>query len=228
MESFLLLALRNLVQAEQNDLTIQTLCKSCFGALKQADYFFKNDSKKREMAAAMLQKEGLQYNGTARIKHLLTVLDEDIGPDIIKSQIKREFKGLKIAPNYGCHALRPSNITEFDFPHAPQIFERIIRLTGAETLDWSRRLECCGHPLQEKNKAMANAMFQKKMVGAREAGADIMCSACNYCQIQFNESLEANTLSNPVPSILISQLLGLSMGVPSKKIGCDIPCGTSC
>ncbi|MGD9187656.1 MAG: heterodisulfide reductase-related iron-sulfur binding cluster, partial [Desulfobacteraceae bacterium] len=57
---------------------------------------------------------------------------------------------LRVAAHYGCHALRPANITGFDNPLTPTIFERLIEATGASIADWPLRLDCCGHPLWKK------------------------------------------------------------------------------
>jgi len=222
--SFLILAAKNLAIAEQQGLPILTLCKCCFGALKHADHYLKNDPHKKEMIVNLLKEEGLSFNGTTKIHHILTVLAMDIGYPAIEKQIRKKFSGLKIAPQYGCHALRPSNITQFDVPLAPTIFEKIIRLTGAEPVDWSKRLECCGNPLWEKNNQLSLDILQQKIDSARQASANMICTACNYCQFQFDE-IQKNSLeqasAEQFPSILISQLLGLSMGLSEKELNIE-------
>ena len=224
LRSYLLLAVRNLAMAEEQGLPILTLCKCCFGALKHADHYFKQDPVMKEMITGLLEEEGLHYRGTTEIRHILTVLDRE--RDTLRKLIKKPLTRLKIAPHYGCHALRPSNITGFDTPHSPKIFERIIRLTGATPLEWSRRLECCGDPLHEKNSTMSRTILQRKMDSARQAGADMICSACNYCQLQFDHPplpMTREPLENPIPSILVSELLGLAMGLPEKELGIPAP-----
>jgi len=200
------------------------LCQCCFGSLKHADHYLKNNPKKREMIVSLLKEEGLDFKGTTKIEHILTVFANQIGYSNIEKQITKKFKGLKIAPHYGCHALRPSNITQFDNPHAPTIFEQVIQLTGAEAVDWSKRLECCGNPLWEKNNELSLGILEQKIDSAKEASADMICSACNYCQLQFDEiqktALE-KTSAEQFPSIFISQLLGLSMGLSEKDLNIE-------
>jgi len=224
LDSFLILAAKNLAIAEQQGLPILTLCQCCFGSLKHADHYLKNNPLKREMIIGLLKEDGLDFKGTTKISHILTVLATDIGYPSIEKQINKKFSGLKIAPHYGCHALRPSNITQFDNPQAPTIFENIIRLTGAVPVEWSKRLECCGNPLWEKNNELSLGILEQKIDSAKHANADMICSACNYCQLQFDE-IQKNALektsSEQFPSIFISQLLGLSMGLPEKDLGID-------
>jgi len=224
LDSFLILAAKNLAIAEQQSLPILTLCQCCFGSLKHADHYLKNNPRKKEMIVNLLKEEGLDYKGTTKIEHILTVFANEIGYSSIEKQIQKKFTGLKIAPHYGCHALRPSNITLFDNPHAPTIFEDVIQLTGATPVDWSKRLECCGNPLWEKNNELSLGILEQKIDSARQAGAEMICSACNYCQLQFDEIQKtalAQKAEEQFPSIFISQLLGLSMGLSEKDLDID-------
>jgi len=224
LDSFLILAARNLAIAEQQGLPILTLCQCCFGSLKHADNYLKNNPLKKEIIKNLLKKEGLDFKGTTKIYHILTVLAREIEYQAIEKQITKKFNGLKIAPHYGCHALRPSNITRFDNPQAPTIFEEVIRLTGATPVEWSKRLECCGNPLWEKNDTLSLGILEQKIDSAKDASADMICSACNYCQLQFDE-IQKNTLektsAESFPSIFISQLLGLSMGLSEKELNIE-------
>jgi heterodisulfide reductase subunit B len=221
LDAFLILAAKNLALAEQQDLPILTLCQCCFGSLKHADHYLKNNPQKKEMIVSLLKEEGLDFKGTTKIEHILTVFANQIGYASIEKQITKKFTGLKIAPHYGCHALRPSNITQFDNPHAPTIFEQVIQLTGATPVDWSKRLECCGNPLWEKNNELSLGILEQKIDSAKEADAHMICSACNYCQLQFDEIQKnalAKTSADQFPSIFISQLLGLSMGFSENDL----------
>ena len=225
--SFILSAARNFAIAEKHDLNILTPCKCCFGSLKHADHFLRTNDKLKKNIQLFLQEEDLIWEGRSEVKHLLTVLSDDVGIDKIRTRIKHPVKGLKIAASYGCHALRPDNIVNFDNPLAPTIFENLVGATGAESVDWSKRLDCCGNPLWGKNSPLSLDLMQKKLVSARQAGADLLCSSCTYCQIQF-DSVQNSELSQikkndpgPLPSVLYPQLLGFSMGLGEKQLGLD-------
>ena len=217
LDGFLLLAIRNLAIAQTHHLPVLTLCKCCFGALKQAEHYFQNDWEKRVLINSMLEKEGLSYKGGVKIHHTLTLLDREIDKGVIQRSVTHPLDGIKVAASYGCHALRPSTITGFDdHPDAPTIFERIITLTGAEPVNWSKRLECCGNPLLEKNNSLARDFILKKYETADQEGADIICTACNYCHMQFEygrDLILKSGSTNPMPAILLTQLLGRAMGL---------------
>lgn len=226
LDAFLLSAMRNLALAQARNLHVLTLCKCCFGSFKQAEHHLKNDPDKKAVLNQILKKEGLvYYDGAVKIDHMLTLLDREIDENLIRKSITRPLDGIKVAPSYGCHALRPSTITGLDdHPDAPTIFERIITLTGAEPVNWSRRLECCGNPQLDKNNDLAQSFILEKYETAKQEGADIICIACNYCHMQFEHGLDLVRKSGsapPIPAILLTQLLGRAMGIKKKHTGLE-------
>jgi len=146
-----------------------------------------------------------------------------VGVEAIKKKIAKKFKGLKIAAHYGCHALRPSQVVQFDDPATPSIFDQLVEATGAESIAWPMRLECCGAPLLGAHDELSTQFTLKKLKNGRESGADYLCTACTYCQIQFDTVqqmiLSPRGLNHPLPSILYPQLLGLSMGIDPETLG---------
>lgn len=220
---FLLSSARNLALAEKRRLNVMALCKCCYGSLKKADFLIKENASLREEVNKTLKKEGLRYEGGIEVKHYLSVLYHEVGLTSIKEKVKRPFKGLKIATHYGCHALRPSQIVRFDDPVSPSLFDQLVEVTGAESVAWPMKLECCGAPLLGINDQLSADLTLKKLKNGRESGADYVCTACTYCQIQFDTVqqmiLSQRGLNHPLPSILYPQLLGLSMGIDSETLG---------
>jgi len=220
---FLLSSARNLALAEKRRLNVMALCKCCYGSLKKADYLMKDNASLRQEVNKTLEKEGLRYEGGVEVKHYLSVLYHEVGLTSIKEKVKKPFKGLKIATHYGCHALRPSQIVQFDDPVSPSLFDQLVEVTGAESITWPMKLECCGAPLWGIHDELSTDLTLKKLKNGRESGADYVCAACTYCQIQFDTVqqmiLSQRGLNHPLPSILYPQLLGLSMGIDSGTLG---------
>jgi heterodisulfide reductase subunit B len=181
-----------------------------------------NASLKKEVNS-ILEKEGLKYEGRIEVKHLLSVLHKDIGIQAIKGKMAMTFKGLKIATHYGCHVLRPSQVVGFDNPVAPSLFDQLVEATGAESIDWPMKLECCGAPLWGVNDRLSMDLTLKKLTDGKKSGADYVCAACPYCHLQFDKVqkmiLSQRNLNHPLPSILYSQLLGLSLGIDGEVLG---------
>jgi heterodisulfide reductase subunit B len=225
-KTFLLMAARNLALAELQDVNMLVLCKCCFGSLKKAAHVIKQDPLIQKEVNEFLAKEGLRYSGKTQIKHFLSVLYHDIGINVLKEKITRPFKGIKIATHYGCHALRPSDITEFDNPVAPVLFDELVSVTGAESIDWPLKLECCGAPMLGVNDTLSMDLTEKKLTDGIRAGADFLCVACPYCQMQYdNVQHMISSLRNTkyrLLSIVFPQLLGLSMGISGKALGMNM------
>jgi len=223
---FLLSSARNLALAEKRNLHILTLCKCCYGTLKKADHLLKEYPLLKEEVNQILKKEEIVYEGKVEIKHFLTVLLKEIGIEKIKEKIVRNYRGLKIATHYGCHALRPSEIVGFDNAVAPSIFDQLVEATGAESMDWQMKLECCGAPLLGINDELSMDLMLKKLQSGKEAGAEYLCVACPYCHLQFDSLqkrfLSQRGLNHPLPSILYTQLLGLSLGIDQKVLGLEM------
>jgi heterodisulfide reductase subunit B2 len=226
LKLYTLFSARNMALAEKRGLSILTLCKCCYGSLKMAAHLLKSDESLHKEINAILGKEGLEYNDGPEIKHLLTVLHRDIGLEELKKQISRPFEALNIATHYGCHALRPSNVTGFDDPVAPKLFDELVEATGARSVDWSLKLDCCGAPLLGINDELSMDLTEKKLADAKRSGADYLCVGCPWCQAQFDEvqSMIASMRGKDYhfQSLVYPQLLGLALGMDAQQLGVDL------
>ncbi|MEE9121703.1 MAG: CoB--CoM heterodisulfide reductase iron-sulfur subunit B family protein [Syntrophobacteria bacterium] len=222
-QTFVLFSARNLALAARENVNVMSLCKCCYGSLKKVDHLMKEDASLREEINSILQKEGLKYGEDIEVRHFLSVLYHEVGIEPIKEKIEKSFAGLKIATHYGCHALRPSQIVQFDDPVAPSIFDQLVEVTGAESIYWPTQLECCGAPLWGVNDDLSMDLTEKKLKDGKQSGADYLCAACPYCQIQFDTVQEMILADrggdHHLPSILYPQLLGLSMGINGETLG---------
>ncbi len=225
-KAFLLSSVRNLALAERLDLPMLIMCKCCFGSLKKAESLMNEDGKLQDEIREKLGEEGLAYEGKTRINHLLSVLYHDIGLETLRSRVSRPYKDLKIAVHYGCHILRPSSITQFDDPVAPTIFDKLVEITGAKSVDWDRKLECCGSHAMGIKDDLALSLTVKKLDSGMEGGADYLCTGCPYCQIQFDNVqemiLSGNGERKSIGSIIYPQLLGLSMDIEPGILGINM------
>jgi heterodisulfide reductase subunit B len=221
--AYLFSAARNLALAEAEELSILTPCKCCFGSYQHARYWLRRKPQLRRHINALLAEDGLCWEDRSDVFHLLSLLHRQVGEAALRARVNAPLAGVRIAAHYGCHALRPAEITGFDNPTAPRIFETLVAVTGATPVSWSRRTECCGNPLWEQNPRMSLALMEKKLQSAREAGADCLCTACTHCQLQFDgirrQRPEADPAEGKLSAMVYPQLLGLSMGLPPERLG---------
>jgi len=105
----------------------------------------------------------------------------------------------------------------------PHIFDELVEITGAYSVEWARKLDCCGAPLTGVNDRLARDMAAKKIASATEAGANYLCTACPYSHIQFdwvqNQMAAAAADGHRLAPILYPQLLGLGMGIDAAALG---------
>lgn len=214
LDAYLLLAARNLALAAARRLDVLTLCQCCYGSLRSAQHLLGSDQTVQAFVATALAQEGLTPAPSTRVHHLLDLLAKEVGPDAIAARVKTPQSGRTVAAHYGCHALRPSDIVALDNPHAPTIFERLLATAGARTVDWPRRLECCGAPIAAGSPVLADRMRAAKLADARDAGAGWLCTACPWCQEQL-----APAAPDGLRVVLYPQLLGLALGINAAELG---------
>lgn len=222
---FILSSARNLALSEKAGKDMMVLCKCCYGNMKAAQFHLEQHPELKKEVNQTLAKDGLEYRGKVNVRHFLSVLHEDIGQKKIKEKINKKFQKLNIAASVGCHALRPSKITGFDSASAPSLFDDLVKWTGAKSIDWSKKSECCGAPLVGINDELSLKLMCSKIANAREAGAHFMAVACPWTFLMFERSQPKITRENPswveLKPVLYSQLLGLSMGISVEELGIE-------
>jgi len=223
--AYLLSSAHNLALAEKEHLNIMTLCNCCYGSLKHANQILKERLPEREKVNASLHKEGLEYTGDVTVRHVLDILHAEIGIHGLNEKIKKRLNGLPIATHYGCHLLRPRQVAQFDPPADPSKFDDLVQVTGAKSIPWTKKLDCCGAPLWGVNDELSLDLTESKLSDAKQSGAEFLCVACPFCQMQFDRVQRIlNTrrgIRHPIPSILYTQLIGLALGIDAKTLGID-------
>jgi heterodisulfide reductase subunit B len=223
--AYLLSSARNLSLAEKEHLNIMTMCNCCYGSLKHADQILKEHLLERNEINASLNKEGLEYTGAVTVRHVLDILHVEIGIEGIREKIKKRLDGVQIATHYGCHLLRPRQVAQFDNPAAPSKFDDLVEVTGAKSISWREKLECCGSPLWGINDELSLDLTESKILDAKRSGADFLCVACPFCQLQFDRVQRIlhsrRGTDHTIPSILYTQLIGLALGIDIETLGID-------
>ncbi len=223
-DAYVFSSARNLALAEQAKADLLTVCSCCYGSLKQAGHLLRQDDALRASANVAIAGERLSCSGSANVRHLLEVLRDDVGLDRIRRERTRTFEGVKVACHYGCHLLRPSDVVRLDDAKSPSILDELVEATGATSVPWTSKLDCCGSPVWGLNDALSTELTARKVARAREGGADLLCVVCPYCFLQFDraqQALAAERRSETLPVILVHQLLGLSLGLDAAALGLD-------
>ncbi len=122
---------RNLALAERIGGQLVATCSSCFLNLFRVKAHIQKDPWLKPNLDNILAEIGLTYNGEVRVRHLLDVVVNDIGLDVVKDRVRQRLSGLTVAPYYGCQVVRP--YAEFDGPDLPTSMDQLITALGAES-----------------------------------------------------------------------------------------------
>jgi heterodisulfide reductase subunit B len=197
-------------------------CAACFSRLKTTQHKLETDAEKRRQVEFAI--EGPVPEGK-RVKHLLEILARDFGLEHLSAAVQKPLHGLKVACYYGCLLTRPPEVPELDCVEAPTIMEQVIRAAGAETVDWSHRLECCGANFTLSRPGVVLKLSGDILASARDAGANCIMVACPLCHgnldIRQQGIEEATGESFGLPVFYMTQLLALAVGVRMSKLGLD-------
>lgn len=223
-ESFMLAAACNLALAEHDGKDIITLCKCCLGTLKRAQSYLEQHKNLRSLVNDILGRDGLVYSGACQVRHLQSVLYQDLGTEMISDMVTNPFNGLKVAAFYGCHALRPSRVTNFDNPYDPHLIDDLLKAIGIDSVPWDGRIKCCGAPLREKNRTLSLETIEKRIAESNKAGAQVLNVDCPHTlkQVQWAfEALGGEGLGGLRGVAVYPQLLGLALGLDPRVLGLD-------
>jgi heterodisulfide reductase subunit B len=212
---------RNLAMAEKTGMDLVAPCSACYKNAYFTNKYLKEDADLAEHINYALEEDNLQFKGTIEVHHLIEVFADEIGAEEVKNKVTNPLKGLKVAAYYGCQIVRPRKNGET--VENPQFFEELISATGAEPVNFADRLRCCGGSLIMTSRQAALDMVRNILQNALDNEADVIATACPLCQInlecyqaQVNEEFGTNY---SMPVLYFTQLLGLSLGLPSKKLG---------
>ena len=214
---------RNFALAERSGLPLMTICSTCQGVMSQANKRLTSDSDYLESVNADLAEEGLEYKGTVEPRHLLWIIVEDIGVEMLKSKVVRPLEGFKFAPFYGCYIVRPSSALGFqDHPEREDSLERVIEAVGAEVVDYPGKTLCCGFPILTVNETNSINMVANHTLDAKGRGADAMVTPCPLCHLNLDgyqpNAAAARRTPIDLPILHLPQMLGLALGIDPKAM----------
>ena len=140
----------------------------------------------------------------------------------MRSKISKRGKlnGLRVAPHYGCHFLRPRKHRSVD-----RVLHEIVYAIGGEPVDYREENTCCGAGggVRSAEKELSLKYTLRKIESMREARVDCLVSPCIFCHLQFDvgqrELYEKRIIDRVIPVVHITQLVGLALGLKPEEVG---------
>ena len=215
------LTARNLAIAEKTGLDVVAPCSACFKNMFFTAVHMKKDPDLAEHINFALEEDGLNFSGNTKVKHLLEMFAQDVGPEEIRSKVTHPLEGVKVAPYYGCQILRPRK--DHEEIENPRYFEDLLSAIGATPIEYSLKTRCCGGSLIISSRIAALSMVRNLLQCAVDQKADMIATACPMCQVNlecYQQSVNQEFGTQfTVPILYFTQLMGLALGVPKKKLG---------
>jgi len=211
---------RTLAQAEKTGLDLVTPCSSCYTILQEANDLLKEDHRLAARVNEALAEVGLSYNGTVKVRHIVEVLFNDVGPAGLAAKVTRPLTGLKVACYHGCQQVRPSY--GFDDTELPDWLDKMAAALGAEPVNYPLKARCCGSSLVISEMDVALDLIHKLLQNAQDNGAQcIVSTTCPLChtsldayQPMVNGKFKAKF---NLPVLAIPQLIGVALGLDFKS-----------
>jgi heterodisulfide reductase subunit B len=218
--SWLAVAARNLTLAEDLGLDIFTNCSGCTATLSETYHLLQNEAL-RAKVNRRLRRIGREYRGTSRVKHVVTLLRDEIGYDRVRQSVARPLDGLRVAIHYGCHLLKPSRIMQVDDPDDPSVLENLVRALGASPVRHRNWYLCCGKACQSGD--ISDTMMCDLLGTVNDERADLLCMICPTCFGQFDHGQlrvgKRFERDFHTPPAYYFQLLAFAQGVDYDGLG---------
>ena len=218
---------RNICYAEKLGLKMVTICNTC--QLNSAMTKHQMDTKPELKAKVneKLAEIGLEYKGTSQVQHFLYALIEDYGLENIKAKVTTPLSEFNIAPFYGCHNIRPSELHESsnggENPYNPTSLDDLIEALEGNPVDYESKNKCCGFHVDLQAPATSNALTGTALLDAIDNNADMIVTPCPLCQINMDvkQHSAGKHMGRDIelPVLHMPQMVALALGCTDQEIG---------
>jgi heterodisulfide reductase subunit B len=198
-------------------------CNRCHFVLSEAKNVLEKHGKASKKISGVLKEEGLEYNANVRIWHVIDFLHDLVGLESVKKAVQKSLASLKLATHAGCQIIRYSDLKRVDDAENPRKLDELVNALGAETVDYTEKLDCCGANLMYSHPDSALSLAGTKLNAVHNLAVDGLVVSCPDCALMFDyKQKDAGTIVGAklsLPVIYYTQLLGLALGIKREKLG---------
>ncbi len=218
---------RNICYAEKLGLTMITICNTCQLNSAMTKHALDKDPELKARVNEKLAEVGLEYKGTSEIKHFLYALIHDFGLENIKEKVEVPLSQFNIAPFYGCHNIRPSELHEgsnnYENSYVPTSLDELITALEGKPVDYSHKNKCCGFHVELQANHTSEVLAGNAMVDAIDNNADLMVTPCPLCHLKMDTYQDSvgKVIGRDIelPVLHMPQMVALALGCSEKEIG---------
>jgi len=198
----------NICEAQKGKADLLIPCAGCYNSLARADHVLRNDPEEREKLEDIL---GFSYSGEIRMLSIVDILAREELRPAIAGRVKRPLSGLKVVCYYGCLLIRPAEITGADDPENPMRLDTMMADLGAEVIDWSCKVDCCGADLGMSHPGKTKELVGKIVDYAIAAGADCLVTSCGLCQ------MNVDSRQNRLPILYFTEVMAEAFQIGNRR-----------
>lgn len=193
-------------------------CAACFSRIANAKHEMHVDEKYKSKVPEIIE---MDYKGSSQPINVIDFIEKYFKTDLINKIVNP--LNIKVACYYGCLLTRPPKLTKVERYEDPMMMEDIMKILGAEPIDWAFKTECCGAGFSVSHTESVARLSAKILEDAAHRGAEAIIVACPMCQsnldmrrADINKYLGRNI---DIPVLYISEAIGLALGIDQKKLG---------
>jgi len=218
---------RNICYAEKLGLTMITICNTCQLNSMMTKHALDKDPELKARVNEKLAEVGLEYKGTSDIKHFLYAIIHDFGLENLKAKVKVPLSQFNIAPFYGCHNIRPSELhgksNGNENSYNPTSLDDLILALEGNPVDYEHKNKCCGFHVELQANHASEVLAGNAMVDAIDNDADLMVTPCPLCHLKMDTYQDSvgKVMGRDVelPVLHMPQMVALALGCNEKEIG---------
>ena len=222
---------RNICYAEKLGLTMITICNTCQLNSAMTKHALDTDPELKARVNEKLAEVGLEYKGTSEIKHFLYAIIDEYGLDNVKDKVTTPLSKFNIAPFYGCHNIRPSELHGNDNPYNPTSLDDLIDALEGHPVDYSSKNKCCGFHVELQANHTSEVLAGNALVDAIDNNADMMVTPCPLCHLKMDtyQSSISTVMGRDIdlPVLHMPQMVALALGCSEKDIGLNYHVATT-
>jgi heterodisulfide reductase subunit B len=219
---------RNLALAASQDSFEKLVapCSACYLNLRKVDKYMAEYPDVAERTDQALAAGGLSYKpGSLKIRHLIDIITNDVGFEVIGEKVTNPLEGLRLAPYYGCLIARPDlgQDSALDDPEYPTHLDRLLKVLGATVVDFPLKSHCCGGHMTQISADSGYELIRQLLQNASEYEADAIVTLCPMCQLNL-DAYQSRVNSHfgtdfELPVLYFTQMIGLALGLQPEDLG---------
>jgi succinate dehydrogenase / fumarate reductase, cytochrome b subunit len=212
---------RILSMAAEQDVEILTICDTCQANLLHTSRRMHEENDARRSLLDRLKSAGVSYGATPRVRHLASLLADEVGYAALRERVVNTLAGLRVAPFACCHSFRGPGAST----GSRETLDALVSLTGATSVPVRIDSDCCGFHILMTNDALAARASAKFLARCADMEADCIVTTSPLCHTALDiyqkraESVAGRRFGIPV--LHLPQLLALAFGANAKAIGLD-------